>query len=1058
MDMRTGVGIGVVILLCGGWLALPGAESPAPGTAKVDFARDIQPILAQHCTACHGFDPKTRKADLRLDVREVAVAQKAIVPGDPKASHLITRIESTDEGEQMPPPAARKPLSDKQKKLLRAWIEQGAPYTRHWAFVPPVQPPIPEIRNPQSAIRNPIDAFVLARLEKEGLKPSPEADKATLLRRVTLDLTGLPPTLSELDAFLADTSPDAYERVVDRLLASPRYAERMALAWLDTARYADSNGFNNDEARTQWPWRDWVLDAFRRNLPYDRFVVEQLAGDLLPDATLSQRVASAFHRNQVYNTEGGIIPEEYRVEYVADRVHTTATVFLGLSMQCARCHDHKFDPISQREYYQFAAFFNSVIDRPPHTPNLGPGEPFVRVPSLEHQNRLAELERQRLDLDRALRERETGVDEAVRAWEKGLTPDAVRKLEGAGLLLRLPLDETKGDAVLSADGTRRGTVRGKPGWVPGKVAGALEFDGNTHVEVSDGPALEYNAPFTIALWAYPTAGGAGALLSKMDDAAAYRGYDVLLEEGKVAVHLVHHWPDNAIKVLAKKGMSQNAWHHVAVTYDGSGKAAGLKVYVDGKLEALDTTNDTLKGTLRTEKAFHLGKRQTSLPFKGKLDEVQVYGEELTGDDVARLVAGLPANLAAGLFAVPPEQRTPAQQARLRRFYLERVDTESTRLRSTLADVTRQRAALEKDLPVLMVMRDQTPPRDTFILKRGQYDQPGEKVTSGVPAALPQMPPGAPANRLGLATWLVDPANPLTARVAVNRWWHMLFGVGLVKTIEDFGVTGEQPSHPELLDWLATQLVRDGWDVKVTLRRIVTSATYRQSSRMTREQHEADPDNRLLARGARYRLPAETIRDNALAISGLLRDRLGGPSVKPYQPAGLWEDVTVSRSGKYVADQGDGLYRRSLYTFWKRTCPPPALMTFDAPNREVCLPRRAVTNTPLQALILFNDPTYVEAARVLAERMLREGGTTPEERISFAFRRALSRPAKAEEVRILSKMHDEALTRFRADREKARQLLAVGDSRRDSSLDEVEHAAWTTVASTILNLDETISRR
>jgi hypothetical protein len=791
------------------------ALTAAGAGPKVDFARDIQPILAGHCFACHGFDAKARKARLRLDVRDSALARKAIVPGNPGASKLIERIEASDDSERMPPPEARKPLSDRQKRLLRAWVEQGAGYAQHWAFVAPRPVVPPEVKS-EPRQRNPIDAFVLDRLRREGLRPSPEADRATLLRRLTLDLTGLPPTLAELDAFLADATPDAYEKVVARLLASPRLGERLARSWLDAARYADTNGFNNDEDRTQWPWRDWVVDAFNRNLSYDRFIVEQLAGDLLPGAKLSQKIATAFHRNQVHNTEGGIIAEEYRVEYVADRVHTTATVFLGLSLQCARCHDHKYDPISHRDYYRFFAFFNSAPDRQAGYSSPSAAEPFLRIASALQRTRLDGLERQRLALAGKLQRRETEVAADLR-WEKTLPPD-------------------------------------------------------------------------------------------------------------------------------------------------------------------------------------------------------------------------------------------------RRCFLERLDPRYRRLRADLASTIRRKAELEKSLPSLMIAEDLPSPRPTFVLRRGQYDQPGERVEPGLPGVLPSLPPGAPANRLGLAKWLVDPGNPLTARVAVNRFWQMIFGTGLVKTVEDFGATGEGPSHPELLDYLAGQFVRDGWDVKALLRRIVTSAAYRQSSRMTPEQRERDPENRLLARGARYRLSAETVRDNALAVAGLLSSHIGGESARPYQPAGLWEDVTVERRGRYVQDRGDNLYRRSLYTFWKRTCPPPALMSFDAPNREVCVARRAVTNTPLQALVLLNDPTYVEAARKLAERMLADGGPGTDGPLALGFRRATARLPGSAERGILLKIYQSALERFRAAPQAARKLLGVGDSGRDPTRDDVDLAAWTTVASVILNLDETISRR
>jgi hypothetical protein len=932
-----------------------------------------------------------------------------------------------------------------------------ADQARHWAYIPPQRPSVPQVKD-STWTRNPIDAFVLNRLERAGLQPSPEADRAALLRRVTFDLTGLPPTIQEIDAFLADTSEDAFEKVVDRLLASPRYGERMALGWLDAARYADTNGFNNDEDRTQWPWRNWVIDAFDRNLPFDRFVVEQIAGDLLPDSTVAQKVATAFHRNQVHNTEGGIIPEEYRVEYVADRVHTTATVFLGLSMQCARCHDHKYDPISQREYYQFFAFFNNVADKPAHSPIFSPGEPFLSVPSGDQLARFETLQRQRLLREQQLEKYEAEADNAVALWEKGLTPDDLKKLSYAGLLLRLPLDESKGNAVHDADGGRRGTVRGNAAWTNGKFGGALKFDGNTYVEIDKAPNLDRDAPFSFQLWAYPTSKKSIAMLSRMDDEAAYRGYDVLFEEGKVAVHLVHHWPDSAIKVITRKTVALDTWHHVAVTYDGSSKAAGVKVYVDGTQETTDATNDMLKGTIQTDKAFHVGKRQTSLPFEGKLADLRLCGLELNAEHIAQLAKGQTENPAADLLNVPAEKRTAGQRIQVRRFYLDRMDKEYARLRTELVDLKRQMTEAEKSFPVLMVMQEMPQPRDTFVLKRGQYDQPGEKVSASIPGLFPPLPEGAPRNRLGLAQWLVQPSNPLTARVAVNRWWQMVFGTGLVKTVEDFGVKGDPPSHPELLDFLATQLVQDDWDVKAMLKLIVTSATYRQSSRLTKELRELDPDNRLLARGSRYRLGAETVRDNALAISGLLHEKIGGPSVKPYQPPGLWEDVTVDRRGKYVPDKGESLYRRSMYTFWKRTCPPPALMSFDAPNREVCVARRAVTNTPLQALVLLNDPTYVEAARKLAERMLLEGGNTPARTLAFGFRSATARMPTAEEQRILVRIHDEALARFRNDPEAARRLIKVGEAPFAPGIEEIELAAWTTVASTILNLDETMSRR
>jgi hypothetical protein len=1042
------------LVLMGVGLAL--AAGPAAAEPAVDFARDVRPILAHHCGACHGPDEHARQANLRLDDRAAAVAARAIVPGDPKASKLVARIEAANPRKQMPPPEAKKPLSEREKQILRAWVEQGAAYAPHWAFVPPQRPAAGPVRNAAWA-RNPMDAFVLHRLERAGMAPAPEADPATLLRRVTLDLTGLPPSVADLDAFLADTSPGAYERAVDRLLASPAHAERMALAWLDVARYADTNGYNNDEDRTQWPWRDWLIDAFRRNLPYDQFIVEQLAGDLLPNPTLAQRVATGFLRNQVHNTEGGIIPEEYRVEYVADRIHTTATAFLGLSLQCARCHDHKFDPVTQREYYQFFAFFNNLSDKQASYNKFVGAEPFLRVPTADQQAQAERLGQARAALEKQLREHEAGIAQAVTAWEKGLTPEARRNLAGTGATLRIPLDETAGPAVATSDPAVRGTVQGSPRWAAGKVGGALEFDGKTHVLLPPGPGPNPDGPFSVALWVLTQGKGSVALLSRMDEGAAYRGFDLLLEDGKVTSHLIHRWPEEGLKVATKQPIPRDGWHHLALTYDGTKMAAGVKVYVDGQPQSLDVAKDTLHGTARTEQPLRLGLRQTSLPFVGKLDDVQFFGLALAPADAADLAAGKPVRLVADLLDVPAEQRTADQQARIRQFYLTALDREYGRLKAELAATVKQLGDLEQAAPAVMILQELPQPRETHLLRRGQYDQPGDKVLPGVPAVLPPLPPGK-ADRLALARWLVDPAHPLTARVAVNRWWQAYFGTGLVKTVEDFGTTGELPSHPELLDYLATELIRSGWDVRAMQRLIVLSATYRQSSRVTAAQYERDPENRLLGRGPRYRLPAETVRDNALAVSGLLVPTLGGPSVKPYQPPGLWEDVTVERRGKYVADTGPGLYRRSLYVFWKRTCPPPGLSTFDAPNREVCVARRAVTNTPLQALVLMNDPTYVEAARKLAERAITEGGATAEGRLAYACRCALARPPAPDEVRILLGIRQAALDRFRADPEAARQLLAVGQAPIRPGLDAAEVAAWTAVAGTILNLDEAISKR
>ena len=1038
--------------------ALSAAETRPAQNAGVDFARDVRPILAQHCWSCHGPDEKSRQADLRLDQRESALAANAIVPGDPAASELIARIDSADAAMQMPPPEAKKPLSDKQKETLRAWIADGAEYRQHWAFEAPRRPDLPEVRD-AAWPQNEIDRFVLHRLEQEGLAPAPEADRAALLRRVTLDLTGLPPNVEELDAFLADAAPGAFERVVDRLLASPRYAERMAMAWLDAARYADTNGYNNDEDRTMWPWRDWVIDAFRRNMPFDQFIVEQLAGDLLPEPTLAQKIATGFHRNQGHNTEGGIIAEEYRVEYVADRVHTTATVFLGLSMQCARCHDHKYDPFSTQDYYRFFAFFNNLDEKQASYSNFVAAEPFLRVPTAEQQAQLDGFDARRQQLAEQIAQREMEAPSRFAEWERQAKAEDLQKFSRGALALSCSLDEAAGDAVHDAGHPEpAGTVKGPTHWTAGKLAGALELDAQTYVELGNRGDFDGASPFSISVWVYPNSGDTMAVLSKMDETNAYRGYDLLLEGGGEPVcHLIHHWPDNGLKIVAKQPLSPQAWHHVVVAYDGSRKAAGVRLFVDGKPQPFDVASDSLKDTIATDKPLHFGRRQTSLPFTGKLDEVQLFEQALTPQQAEQLAAGQAVALENELLATPAVQRTAEQQARLGRAYLERVDQEYAGMNRELADAASQREALEKSLPAVMVMRESPTPRETFVLVRGAYDQPGEKVSPDTPAALSAFPAGAARDRLGLARWLVDPANPLTARVAVNRWWQSYFGAGLVKTVEDFGATGEAPSHPELLDYLATELIASDWDVKAMQKRIVMSAAYQQSSRITPALAERDPENRLLARGPRVRLSAETVRDNALAISGLLKEKLGGPSVKPYQPEGLWEDVSVERRAKYVPDAGDNLYRRSMYTFWKRTCPPPALMTFDATNREVCIVRRGRTNTPLQALVLLNDPTYIEAARKLAERVL-AGAATADDRLNLAFRLAVARTPTADEREALLTILRQAQSRYAQDKDAAGKLLAIGASPRNAELDAAELAAWTVTCSTILNLDETITKR
>ncbi|MFN0196621.1 MAG: DUF1553 domain-containing protein [Planctomycetaceae bacterium] len=1028
--------------------------------AKIDFNRDVRPILSNHCWSCHGPDEAARQGGLRLDLRDSAMAPlesgvQAIVPGDVNASALARRIEAHDD-EAMPPKSFDKPLSPAQREILKHWIADGAPYAMHWAFVSPQRPAAPDVQKKDWS-RNGIDDFILQRLEVSGLSPSPEANRETWLRRVTLDLTGLPPTPEERTAFLEDNTANAYEKVVDRLLETPRHAERMAMHWLDAARYADTNGYNNDELRTMWPWRDWVIDAFARNLPYDQFLTEQLAGDLLPDATLGQKVATGFNRNHVFTTEGGIVEEEYRVEYVADRVHTTATVFLGLSLQCARCHNHKYDPITQRDYYRFAAFFDNIPDKVVPYNKGKMAEPILKVPSPAQQAEQLTLEARREELASLLKERAMQVDADLAKWESSLTPEEIEKSGPIGLVAHFPLDETEGTTIANtASGDFSGILNGKLVSVEGKLGTALDFDGSTYITAVETGTFESDQAFSLAAWVYLTSMEASTVLSKMDDANAYRGYDVIIEGGKIASHFVHHWPDRAFKVLTKEPFPLNEWHHIVVAYDGSRRASGVTIYVDGAVKPFDAvTDNALDGTLLTDKPFHIGRRQSSVPFHGRIDDVRLHSATMTAEEAAFVATGMTLGGLKDILATVPVNRSPAQVERLKSFYLERIDEPSKNWKKELTEIPRRLEQLDQEIPVTMVMDEMSPRRKTHILKRGQYDQPGDEVEPGVLESIDGVPKEA-ATRLELARWLTHPSHPLTARVAVNRWWEMLFGTGIVETVEDFGIQGTLPSHPELLDWLALELAENEWNQRHILKLMVLSATYRQSSHATAELLERDPHNRLLGRGPRYRMPAETVRDNALAISGLLAERVGGPSVKPYQPEGLWEDVSVERREKYASDLGEGLYRRSMYTFWKRTCPPPGMSAFDAPDRETCVIRRARTNTPLQALVLLNDPTYVEAARKFAERVLLYA-PGDRDRMSYAFQIALCRLPDEDERSILREIQQSAKKQFDVDNVAAEKLLAIGYSSRSDKIDPAELASWMTITSLILNLDETISK-
>lgn len=1018
----------------------------------VDFNRDIRPILADRCFACHGPDEEARKADLRLDIEEAAKFF-AISPGDPSDSELISRIFTEELDDRMPPVDSEiEPLSAEQKELLRRWIEEGAVWAEHWAFVPPTKPALPAVGD-TAWTQNAIDHFILARLEDEGLTPSSPATREKLIRRVSFDLIGLPPTLEEIDAFVSDTSPNAYEKVVDRLLASPHYGERMAINWLDGARFADSNGYQNDFGRDMSPWRDWVIEAFNANMPYDQFTVEQIAGDLLPDATDSQRIATGFNRNNHSVTEGGSIEEEWLVENLVDRVDTTSTVFLALTMGCARCHDHKYDNITQREFYEFYAFFNSTEDKGFYEETRGNTGPVVEILTPEHEARLADFDAQIAEAKDDLLSFKEGIPQGFKPWVDALQ-DSPASQNASMPAIRVPL---AGD--LSTTWERSGVLQpavfrgdGEPGWTEGLAGAAVVLDGKSYLELGKAASFARDASFSVTAWVRPD--GGGALFSRMDDAADFQGVDTLITaEGRILVHLIHKWPDNAIKVLSDEILEPVIWSHVGVTYDGSGSAKGVSIFVNGRKVVANVDTDKLSGTVETSEPLRIGSRSASERLQGAVSDFRIYNAALSGADIAYVWR-------TTLYPTTMSRLSRAKRNLLEDHYQQTAKLEQAEKSRAIEALREHRREFDKTKPTVMVMKEREEPRPTYLLRRGVYDQPdtSEALDPGVPSLLPPMPEGVPNNRLGLARWLVDPANPLTARVAVNRLWEKFFGLGIVRSSANFGIQSEPPFHPELLDWLAVRFVELDWDLKAIQKEIVMSAAYRQDSATRAELLERDPENRLLARGPRFRLPAELIRDNALSVSGLLAPKIGGPSVMPYQPEGMWEELAGGASqGPYVRSEGKDLYRRSLYTNRKRTVAHATLSTFDAPNFEICQVRRARTNTPLQALALLNDTTYVEAARKLAERMLTESGGDPGERLEFGFRLVTGRYPTETEAGVLRSGLSGYLDTYRADAAAASELVSEGESPVAADVNDTELAAYTAVASVMLNLDEAVTK-
>ena len=1015
---------------------------PSAFAADVSFNRDIRPLLSTACNKCHGPDAAHREADLRLDNEDGI--RHAFNGG--LNSEGWKRITSTDPDVVMPPPDSHVELKQQDVAAIKAWVEAGAAYEGHWSFIPPTKPVVPEFTTDAARNwpRNPIDAFILQRLLANNLQPNAGADKERLLRRITLDLTGLPPTIADIDAFLADKSEAAYETVVDRLLKSPHFGERMTVAWMDAARYGDTSVFHADGPRSMWPWRDWAINAYNSNKPFDQFTMEQLAGDLLPNATTQQKVATGFLRNNATTDEGGLIEEEYRVEYAIDRVKTTSIVWMGLSMECAQCHNHKYDPITQKEYYQFFAYFNQSADRGKQTRN-GNAVPTVDLFDSVKISEAETLERQLADTALDLDNRAKAAEGEYQKW----VAIAASKVSGQPLLptdmtAHVPLDEGKGRVIADAtNAERKGKLHGAEKWADGKFGKSFDCDSTNFIDMGDAGNFDGSHGFSYGAWIKPKGTASGAPIARMNNGNAYRGYDLHISGGVIEPHIIHRWPDDAIKVRTKNKLKPDEWQHVFVTYDGSGKASGVKIYVDGKPQEWTIEQDGLAGTIKSKGPFYLGRRNGGSHFNGLIDDVRVYARSLAEAEVAAISGN---DVVTPLLAKAAAERSDAENATLRKHYLNVVDEPYKTLLQQQANLTSQIAELKQPVANVMIMNDAEEMRKTYVLARGDYASPlkDHTVQPGVPAALPALPAGASSNRLGLATWLTQPNHPLTARVAVNRYWAMLFGEGIVRSLEDFGAQGEWPSHPALLDWLAVDFVENGWDIKRTIKQMVMSSTYRQSSAVTSEKLAADPENRLLSRGSRFRLQAEFVRDNALAASGLLVPDIGGPGVKPYQPPGLWNEVSLDGNLRFEPDSGEKLYRRSMYTYWKRSAPAPSMTIFDAPTREKCSLKRSRTNTPLQALVTMNDPQFVEAARVLAEAALRTNGTTTEQQISFAYRRAAGVIPSAGILAVLREAYAEELERFRSDPESAEKFLAIGESKRDESLDVATHAALTAV--------------
>ena len=1107
------------------------AASPKPAAAlktkgppqSLSFNENVQPILAENCYACHGADPGSRKAGLRLDRAEHAFkplekSGPAIVPFKPADSPLVQRIESTDDKQRMPPPEANKTLGPDQIATLRQWIAEGAEYEEHWSFISAKRPRVPAVaalKKPKS----PIDSFVAQRLAKDGLTMSPEADRRALLRRVTLYLTGVIPTSAEVEAFVNDRSRDAYEKVVDRLLASPRFGEHRTRYWLDYVRYADTHGIHFDNLRAIWPYRDYVIRAFNSNKPFDTFIREQLAGDLLPVRNFDGLVATGFVRNNMTTNEGGTITEEIMVNQTRDRVEAFGATFLGLTTGCAACHDHKFDPFTQKDHYSLAAFLGNTAEKPWDL-NIADPEPVLRLPKEEMRTSAEFVLLARTDLSERYEARRKRGSELMAEWLRaGNRPLPVAT---DGLDLRLKLDEGSGQVVKnSAPGAKVSEFKADTNpivWGENTFLWpSMRMDILSRLSLGEMGDVDATDKFSAGGWfmlrAKPGGGikagtGNGALMARMGDEKRKggAGWDIFHDSLQIVVNLVPDTtpaittnqpvatagetakdpaapvaavapasavtPALASAVPVKRGIQvvtrvgqfvRDDWVHVFVTYDGSKKASGVKIYLNGKVAETEVKLDTLApgDSMRTDAAMHLGRRDDYLPMREtRYQDVRFYRRALATDEVSRLPFEDVASEIVARESDPGKWSTDGRFVALEKFFLGEKDAPTMTLASAVAAHDIALEALTREGTATLIAREKPTPAYADILKRGDYYARGERVEPAVPHFLPPLPNDAPANRRGLAEWLLMPEQPLMGRVTVNRIWQELFGRGLVESAGDFGIMGDRPSHPELLDWLAVELRESGWDVKRFYRLIVTSATYRQTASVTPERLAKDPTNKWLSRGPRFRMDGEMLRDNALMASGLLVEKIGGPPTKPYHPPGIWEEVAMPESNTktYVQDKGDGLYRRSVYTFWKRASPPAGFETFDATSREVVCTRRARTNTPLQAFVTMNDPQWVEAARKLAERALKAAPST-KARLAFLAEATLGRVLVDKEVAVLTRSLDTFHQKFATAEagEDVRALLAVGETKSDESLALSELAAWMMVASQFLNLDEFLTK-